>query len=114
MSTQDELDLLRARLAHLETLVERLTGARRVIRRDSATTPPPPAAGLDRRRMIRNGLGLSAAAVAGVGMTDAVGSSAAADTGDPVLVGQSVAPTAVGDPPTTRTPEYRTPTSPAT
>jgi hypothetical protein len=93
-----ELEELRARVAQLESLVERLAGAAAPpVRRSSA---PPQTAGLDRRRMLRNGLGLSAAAVAGVGIVDALGSSAAAGSGDAVLVGQSVAPTNPTDPPT--------------
>src|SRR5215212_2378511 len=92
-----ELELLRARVAHLESLVERLTGARTDARRASGQRS---AQGVDRRRMLRNGLGLSAAAVAGVGMLDAVGSSAAAADGDAVQVGQTVLPTSVTSDPT--------------
>ena len=50
--------------------------------------------------MLRNGLGLSAAAVAGVAALDALGSSAAAADGDAVLVAQTMSPTAAGSAPT--------------
>jgi hypothetical protein len=95
-----ELAQLRARVAHLERLVERITDDRTSAVRRESSSPASPAAGLDRRRMLRNGLGLSAAAVAGVGMLDAVGSSAAAADGDAVTIGQTKSPTAFDSPPT--------------
>jgi hypothetical protein len=95
---EQELTQLRTRVAHLEALVERLAGDRTgVVRREPA---PAATAGLDRRRMLRNGLGLSAAAVAGVGMLDAVGSSAAASDGDAVTIAQTKSPTAFDSAPT--------------
>jgi hypothetical protein len=97
VETDQELELLRARVAHLESLVERLTGVRTVVRREPASPPP---SGLDRRRMLRNGLGLSAAAVAGVGMLDAMGSSAAAADGDAVTIAQTKSPTNASSAPT--------------
>lgn len=101
METDRELTQLRARVAHLESLVERLTGSspqvvpQRVSAADDAASP-----GVDRRRMLRNGLGLSAAAVAGIGMLDAVGSPAAADDGDAIQVAQTASPTAATSDPT--------------
>lgn len=97
MEHEVELAQLRARVAHLESLVERLTGDQPDVRREPGRARE---AGVDRRRMLRHGLGLSAAAVAGVGALDALGSAAAAGTGDPVLVGQSVSPAQPADPPT--------------
>jgi hypothetical protein len=97
VEASQELEQLRARVAHLESLVEQLTRSRTVVRPEAS---PPPTSGVDRRRMLRHGLGLSAAAVAGVGMLDAVGSSAAAADGDAVMVGQTVSPTSVASAPT--------------
>src|SRR4051794_19200706 len=97
MDPNDELEQLRARVAHLESLVEHLADRQHAERREPA---PAHDAGLDRRRMLRKGLGLSAAAAAGIGALDAWGSSAAAASGDPLLVGQSVAATAFDSPPT--------------
>jgi hypothetical protein len=98
---EQELAELRARVLHLEGLVERAvgdSGSRTSVgaRPVDATTPD----GFSRRRMLRNGLGLSAAAVAGVGALDALGSSAAAADGDPVLVSQTTSPTTPGSAPT--------------
>jgi hypothetical protein len=92
-----ELELLRERIAHLERLVGRLTG--RDVAQDGAKGPEP-APGLDRRRMLWKGLGLSAVAVAGVGMLDTFASSAAAADGDAVTVGQTVSPTSASSDPT--------------
>jgi hypothetical protein len=97
VESDQELELLRARVAHLESLVERLTGTRTVVR--PASPPPSSSSGVDRRRMLRNGLGLSAAAVAGVGMLDAVDSTATAADGDSVTVAATVSPSdATSDP----------------
>jgi hypothetical protein len=73
-------------VAHLEALVEQVAG--------DASVPGPAAEGFSRRRMLRNGLGLSAAAVAGIGMLDAVGSSAAANDGDAVTIAATKSPSA--------------------
>jgi hypothetical protein len=97
MDPNDELEQLRARVAHLESLVERLTASQPAVRREPA---PASEGGLDRRRMLRKGLGLSAAAVAGVGALDALGSTAAAADGDAILVGQSVSPSGLHSLPT--------------
>ncbi|MGC4111691.1 MAG: hypothetical protein QM747_14980 [Nocardioides sp.] len=96
MSEEQELAQLRARVVQLEALVGRLTGASR-----PAAPPADVDDGVSRRRMLRNGLGLSAAAVAGIGALDALGSSAAAADGDNVIVGQTVSPSSATSAPTT-------------
>ena len=78
MDAEHELELLRERIAHLERLVSRLSEGE-VVQHGSTRSGPAPV--LDRRRMLRKGLGLSAAAVAGVGMLDGFASSAAAADG---------------------------------
>jgi hypothetical protein len=101
-----ELELLRARVAHLESLVERLTTTQvpsipagaTAPRRDSSTLTSE--AGFDRRRVLRNGLGLSAAAVTGVGLVDAAGSAAAASDGDAVTIAATRSPTSAASAPT--------------
>jgi hypothetical protein len=93
-----ELDQLRARVAHLETLVARLAGGTPMT--TEAPAPPVHGDGLSRRRMLRNGLGLGAAAVAGVGVLDGLASPAAAADGDAVKVGQTVSPTSATSDPT--------------
>lgn len=99
MDTERELAELRTRVAHLEALVERAVSAeaptRVVPETDQARLE-----GFSRRRMLRSGLGLSAAAVAGVGMLDAIGSSAAAADGDAVTIGQTKSPTTAASAPT--------------
>ncbi|HEX3931200.1 MAG TPA: hypothetical protein VHW64_10860 [Nocardioides sp.] len=98
MEHDQELARLHARVAHLEALVERLTAPRS----ESPLTAdgPDEASAVSRRRMLRRGLGLSAAAVAGIGGLDALGSPAAAADGDGVLVAQTVSPTDPTSPPT--------------
>jgi hypothetical protein len=95
-----ELEQLRARVSQLEQHLERLMGRLPAAPTDSPTVSLTGGDGFSRRRMLRNGLSLSAAAVAGVGMLDAAGSAAAAADGDPVTVAATTSPTAATSAPT--------------
>jgi hypothetical protein len=97
---ETELEQLRSRVSQLEQHLDRMLADQHAAAPASPVVSGTSADGFSRRRMLRNGLGLSAAAVAGVGMLDAVGSAAAATDGDAVKVAQTVSPTAFDSAPT--------------
>jgi hypothetical protein len=100
MDRAAELEQLRHRVSQLEQHLNRLLSDRQQAPSGALVDGDAESEGFSRRRMLRNGLGLSAAAVAGVGMLDAFGSSATAADGDSVKVAKTVSPTATTSAPT--------------